>query len=394
MLFSFLDQVRAAGVPVSLREFLSLLEGLQAGVCSFRTEDFYHFSRLVLVKDEAHFDRFDRAFGAYFKGIGLGGADDPAAAATIPEDWLRSLTQRVFTAEEKAAVEALGGFDKLMDTLRKRLAEQKGRHEGGNKWVGTRGTSPYGADGYNPEGVRIGQDGSRHRRAVKVWDQRVFRDLDGDQALGLRNLKVALRRLRRLAREGPADQLDLNGTLRATADNAGYLDIRMQAEMRNRMKILLFLDVGGSMDDHVKVCEDLFSAARSEFRHLEHFYFHNFVYDAVWKSNVRRGSEKIPLWDVLNKYGRDWRLIFVGDAHMAPYEIIEPGGSVEGWNEEAGRVWLERLLRQFPHHVWLNPVPKNEWQYGPSIQITERLLAGRMEPLTLEGIDQAARLLT
>ena len=394
MLSAFFDAVRAAGVPASVREYLTLLEGLQAGVCEYQIEAFYHFARLTLVKDEAYFDRFDRAFSAYFEGRGLGAeALEAALREGIPEDWLRSLAARVFTDEEKAQVEALGGFAALMAALRARLAEQQERHEGGSRWIGTRGTSPFGADGYHPEGVRIGQSASRHRRAVKVWDERSFRDLDGDVELGARNLKVALRRLRRMAREGPADLLDLGATLRATAQNAGHLDLRWMAEARNRIKILLFLDVGGSMDEHVRTCELLFSAARSEFRHLEHFYFHNFVYEAVWRQNARRDSERTGVFDLIHRYGRDWRVIFVGDAHMGPYEITDPGGSVEHWNEEPGRVWLSRLTAHFPHHVWLNPLAERHWPNAPSVALTRKLVEDRMFPLTLDGIDRAARLL-
>jgi uncharacterized protein with von Willebrand factor type A (vWA) domain len=393
MLLAFFDRVRAAGVPATVGEYLSLLEGLQAGVCSYDVEDFYHFARLCLVKHESHFDRFDRAFADYFDGVQSLTPEDPAHGVALPEAWLRSLGERFLSAEQRAEVAALGGFDRLMATLRQRLAEQQGRHEGGSKWIGTRGTSPFGADGYHPEGVRIGQAGSRHRRAVKVWDQREFRDFDGAVELGTRNLKIALRRLRRLAREGPPEILDLGGTLRATADNAGFLDIRLMPEWRNRIKILLFLDVGGSMDEHVRSCEALFTAARSEFRHLEHFYFHNFVYEAVWKNNARRRSERVALWDLMHKYGRDWRLILVGDAHMSPYEITEPGGSVDHWNEEPGRVWLERLIGHFPRHVWLNPMAEQDWSLSSSIPLAQQLLGGRMQPLTLDGIDRAARLL-
>jgi uncharacterized protein with von Willebrand factor type A (vWA) domain len=393
MLAGFLEAVRSAGIPATLREYLTLLEGLQAGVCGLDVEEFYHFARLTLVKHEGHFDRFDQAFATHFQGALAADTADPSAGAQIPEDWLRALAERVLGPEERARIEALGGFDKLMETLRQRLAEQEGRHEGGSKWIGTGGTSPFGAHGYNPEGVRIGQDRSRHRRAVKVWDRREFRDFDDNLELGARNLKVALRRLRRFAREGPAEQLDLGGTLRATADNAGYLDIRLVPEWRNRIKILLFLDVGGSMDDHVRTCELLFSAARSEFRHLEHFYFHNCVYESVWRSNLRRDTERIPVFDLMHRYGRDWRVIFVGDAHMGPSELMEPGGSSEHWNEESGRVWLDRLAGHFTRNVWLNPMPEPEWEYSSSAPLVRRILDGRMLPLTPDGITRAARLL-
>ncbi len=391
MLAGFLEAVRQAGVPATLREYLTLLEGLQAGLCGHDPEAFYHFARLALVKNEIHFDRFDRAFAAYFRGVA--GAADPAATARLPQDWLRALGERVLSEEDKARIQALGGFEALMETLRKRLAEQQERHQGGSKWIGTGGTSPFGAQGYHPEGVRIGQSASRHHSAVKVWDRREFRDFDGDVELGARNLKIALRRLRRFAREGPPELLDLPGTLRATADNAGFLDIRLVPEWHNRVKILLFLDVGGSMDEHVRTCELLFSAARSEFRHLEHFYFHNCLYESVWKHNARRHHEKIAVEDLIHRYRRDWRVILVGDAHMGPYEIMEPGGSVEHWNQESGRVWLERLTAHFPRHVWLNPMPEPQWAYSPSVAIVRRLLDERMLPLTPAGIDQAARLL-
>jgi uncharacterized protein len=347
------------------------------------------------VKDEAHFDRFDRAFGQYFKGIeNLNAALDKAFGAKVPEEWLQKLAEKLLSPEEKAQIEALGGWQKLMDTLRERLEEQKGRHQGGNKWIGTAGTSPFGAYGYNPEGVRIGQDQSRHKRAVKVWDERAYRDYDGNVELGIRNIQMALRRLRRFARTGAAEELDLDGTIHATADNAGYLDIKMVPERHNNVKVLLFLDVGGSMDEYIHRCEELFSAAKTEFKHLEYFYFHNFLYESVWKNNRLRHSEKFPTWDVLNKYGRDYKLIIIGDATMSPYEILQPGGSVEHWNEEAGTVWLERFTSHYRHAVWINPTPADQWPWTQSVTITRELMEDRMYPMTVEGLDAAMRSLT
>jgi uncharacterized protein with von Willebrand factor type A (vWA) domain len=343
-----------------------------------------------MVKDERHFDRFDRAFAAHFKG-----AEElfEAMLARIPEEWLQRMAEKTLTEEEKAKIEALGGWDKLIETLKKRLEEQQKRHQGGNKWIGTAGTSPFGAYGYNPEGIRIGQDESRNRRAVKVWDRREFRNLDDQIELGTRNIKIALRKLRRFAREGAADQLDLDGTIDSTARNAGLLDLKFIPERHNAIKVLLFLDVGGSMDDHVRVCEELFSAARSEFKHLEYFYFHNFVYESLWKDNRRRHVEKIPTLEVMRTYGHDYKLIFVGDATMSPYEIVQPGGSIEHWNEEAGALWMQRLAKTWPHHVWLNPEPQQRWEYTPSVQITRELVEDRMFPLTLGGLDQAIKAL-
>lgn len=386
MLVRFFLDLRAGGVPVTLPEFLSLLEALDARVASLSAEDFYHLARVCLVKDERHYDRFDRVFAEHFKG-----AEKLFAAfgVSVPDEWLRSLAERVLTEEEKAQVQALGGWDKLMETLRQRLAEQKERHEGGSKWIGTGGTSPFGAFGYNPEGVRIGQPGSRHRRAVKVWDRREFANFDDTLELGTRNFKMGLRRLRRFAREGAAEELDLDGTISATARNAGYLDLKLVPERRNAVKVLLLLDVGGSMDDHVRVCDELFSAARSEFRHFEHFYFHNFPYESLWKDNRRRQAERIATDQLIRTYGPDYRVIFVGDATMSPYEITMPGGSVEHWNAEAGVVWLQRLTTHFRHFVWLNPEPAKRWDYTPSIAITRELVEERMYPLTLAGLDRA-----
>ncbi|HEY8539369.1 MAG TPA: VWA domain-containing protein [Steroidobacteraceae bacterium] len=390
MLVPFFFKLREFGVPVSITEFLALLEALEARVASASAEDFYYLSRACLVKDERHFDRFDRAFAVHFKG-----AEDlfEAVMAKIPEEWLRRMAERTLSEEEKAKIQSLGGWDKLIETLKKRLEEQKERHQGGNKWIGTAGTSPFGAYGYNPEGIRIGQDGSRHRRAVKVWDQREYRNLADNVELGTRNIKIALRKLRRFAREGAPEHLGLDGTIDSTARNAGMLDLKFVPERRNAVKVLLFLDVGGSMDDHVRVCEELFSAARSEFKHLEYFYFHNFVYEFLWKDNRRRHVERIPTFEVMRTYGHDYKLIFVGDATMSPYEIVQPGGSVEHWNEEAGAVWMQRLTRTWPHYVWLNPEPRERWEYTPSIQITRELLEDRMFPLTLSGLDDAIKAL-
>ena len=390
MLVPFFFKLREAGVPVSITEFLTLLEALEARVIDASAEDFFYLSRSCMVKDERHFDRFERAFAAYFKG-----AEDlfESLMANIPEDWLKRIGERTLSAEEKAKIEALGGWDKLIETLKKRLEEQKERHQGGNKWIGTGGTSPFGAHGYNPEGIRIGQDESRHRRAVKVWDQREFRNLADNVELGTRNIKVALRKLRRFAREGAADQLDLDGTIDSTARHAGLLDLKFVPERHNAIKILLFLDVGGSMDDHVRICEELFSAARSEFKHMEYFYFHNFVYETVWKDNRRRFGQKITTHEIMRTYGHDYKLIFVGDATMSPYEIVQPGGSIEHWNEEAGAVWMQRLTRTWPHHVWLNPEPENRWEHTPSVQLTRELVEDRMFPLTLGGLDQAIKAL-
>ena len=386
MLVRFFLDLRSGGVPVTLPEFLSLLEALDARVASLSAEDFYHLARVCLVKDERHYDRFDRVFAEHFKG-----AEKlfEAFGVSVPDEWLRALAERVLTDEEKARVKALGGWDKLMETLRQRLAEQRERHEGGSKWIGTGSTSPFGAFGYNPEGVRIGQPGSRHRRAVKVWDRREFANFDDTLELGTRNFKMGLRRLRRFAREGAAEELDLDGTISATARNAGYLDLKLVPERRNAVKVLLLLDVGGSMDDHVRVCDELFSAARSEFRHFEHFYFHNFPYESLWKDNRRRQTERIATDQLIRTYGPDYRVIFVGDATMSPYEITMAGGSVEHWNAEAGAVWLQRLTTHFRHSVWLNPEPTKRWDYTPSIALTRELVEERMYPLTLAGLDRA-----
>jgi uncharacterized protein with von Willebrand factor type A (vWA) domain len=388
MFAGFIAELRAAGVPASLTEYLTLLRGLKAGCADYSVEDFYFLARSALVKDERHIDRFDRVFGHFFRGLQTVGAE---IVIDLPEEWLKKLAERLLTQEEMAAIEALGGWDKLMETLRQRLAEQKSRRHGGSKWIGTAGTSPFGAYGYNPEGVRIGQNESRHRSAVKVWDRREFRDLDGEVELGTRAMKLALRRLRRFAREGQPNELDMAGTIRATAHNAGLLDLKLQAQRRNKVKVLLLLDIGGSMDDHIEACEQLFSAARAEFRHIETFHFHNCPYERLWRSNRRRDLNETPTWDILRGFGPDWMLIFVGDATMSPYEILQPGGSVEHWNDEAGQVWLQRLTAHFARTIWLNPRPESRWEHVQSLQIIRRLMERRMYPLTLDGLDAGMR---
>lgn len=390
MFLPFFDALRREGVPVSPREFLSLLQGLAAGVTGPDVEAFYHFARIALVKDERHLDRFDRAFAAAFAGLESLTAAEVLNALDLPADWLAKQAEKHLTPEEMARIQALGGFDKLMQTLRARLAEQKERHQGGNKWVGTAGTSPFGAHGYNPEGVRIGQDESRHRRAAKVWDRREFRDLDDRIEIGTRNLKVALRALRRWAREGAPEELDLDETIRATA-RQGWLDVATRPERRNAVKVLLFLDVGGSMDPHVKVMEELFSAARGEFRHLQVYYFHNCLYEGVWRENARRWSAQTPTWDILRRHGPDWRVIFVGDAAMSPYEITHPGGAVEHWNPEPGQTWLTRATTQWPHHLWINPEPEHRWDQAHSNRLIRGLFPGRMVPMTTEGIARGVK---
>ena len=388
MLVRFFSDLRAGGVPVTLPEYLSLLEGLEARVAALSPEDFYYFARMALVKDERHFDRFDRVFAEHFAG-----AEKlfEKLTAELPADWLKALSERLFSEEEKRRVQSLGGWEKLLETLRQRLREQQGRHEGGNRWIGTAGTSPFGNRGFNPEGVRIGQTGSQQGRAVKVWEARDYRNLDDGVELGTRNLKMALRRLRRFAREGAPEELDLEGTIDSTARNAGILDIRLQPERRNAIKLLLLLDVGGSMDPHVKICEELFSAARAEFKHLEYFYFHNFPYERLWKDNWRRFSEITDTQAVLRTFNADYRVVFIGDATMSPYEIEQPGGSVEHWNDEAGRVWMQRITAHFPRLVWLNPEPEDHWKWTPSVQITREIVGNRMFPLTLDGLDRAMR---
>ena len=388
MLIDFFYTVKQAGVPASIKEFLTLLEAMDKQVISPSLDEFYFLSRLTLVKDEAHFDKFDRAFGAYFKGIDTIFEKRPE----IPLEWLVKQLQRDLTPEQKAAIEKFG-YDKLMDRLKQLLEEQKERHEGGSKWIGTGGVSPFGHGGFNPEGIRIGGKGGQ-RSAVKVWEEREYKDYDGERELGTRNIKVALRRLRRFAREGLDEELALDDTIRATASNAGYLDIRMQPERKNKIKVLMLFDVGGSMDDHIARTEELFSAARTEFKNMEFFYFHNCVYDYLWKNNRRRHAERFPTWDVLRKYTPDTKLIFVGDATMSPYEIVQPGGSVEYNNAEAGAEWLQRFTGTFPHFVWLNPEPEGLWQYRQSIALIRQLMNNRMFPLTMDGLEGAMRLLS
>ena len=388
MLVSFFFALREGGLKVSITEFLTLLELLKKRVICFDVEEYYYLARACLVKDEALYDRFDRVFSAHFKGIEQSFGP---ARVDLPEDWLRKQFELGLSEEEKARIQALGGWEILMETLKKRLEEQHERHQGGDKWIGTGGTSPFGAYGYNPEGIRIGQEGSRHRRAVKIWDKREFRNLDDSLELGTRNLKVALRRLRRFAREGAAEELDLPDTIESTAKNAGLLEIKMVPERHNATKVLLFLDIGGSMDDHVRVCEELFSAASSEFKHLEYFYFHNCVYEGVWKDNRRRHWQRTATMDLLHKYTADYKLILVGDATMSPYEIHYPGGSVEHWNEEAGSTWMKRLLDTYHKAIWLNPEPVNRWPYTPSIQMMSELMEQRMFPLTVNGLEQGMR---
>jgi hypothetical protein len=411
MLIRFFQMLRAAGVPASITEFLTLLEALAKGAIPFieatrgtvpfagsdakgavpssdPLEQFYFLSRSILVKDERHYDRFDRVFAAHFRGAEA--VFEALLAAELPADWLRQALALQLTEEEKARIQSLGGWEALMETLRRRLEEQKSRHEGGNKRIGTGGTSPFGNAGYNPEGVRIGGTGG-NRRAVKVWERREFANLDDAEVLGRRNVKLALRRLRRFARQGAADTFDIEGTIDSTARRAGLLDIRMVPERHNAVKVLLFLDIGGSMDEHVRTCEELFAAARSEFKHLEHYYFHNFVYESVWKDNRRRHGERTPLPQLMRTYGHDYRLVIVGDATMSPYEILQPGGSIEHWNEEPGAAWMKRLLATYPRHAWLNPESPDRWEFTPSIRITRELVEDRMFPLTLSGLDRAMR---
>ena len=388
MFIDFFLELRKGKVPVSLKEYLTLLEAMKRGVADYNVEHFYYLARTALVKDERNLDKFDLVFGKVFDGII---PDDDGETVEIPDEWLKKLTELYLTDEEKAEIEAMGGWEKLMEEFKKRLQEQEKRHQGGSKWIGTGGTSPFGAYGYNPEGIRIGQEGSRHRRAVKVWDKREFRNLDDTVVLGTRNIKIALRRLRKFAREGVPDELDLDGTIDSTARNGGYIDIQMRPERRNTVKVLLLLDVGGSMDDHIRTCEELFSATRAEFKHLEYYYFHNCLYEKVWKDNRRRHSEIIPTWQMLHTYGPDWKLVFVGDATMSPYEVVYPGGSVEHWNEEPGQVWMTRMLDHFKHSIWLNPVPERHWQYTPSLEMLQQVMGSRMFPLTLAGLDRGMR---
>jgi uncharacterized protein with von Willebrand factor type A (vWA) domain len=384
----FFTELRAARVPVSLKEYLVLVEALEKEVIDLDVQDFYYLSRAALVKDERHLDKFDRVFGTVFKGLENTG---DAINADIPAEWLKLLTEKFLTDEEKAQIEALGGWDKLMQTLQERLKEQKERHEGGSKWIGTGGTSPFGSGGYNPEGIRIGNEGQRQGRAVKVWENREYKNLDDSVELGVRNIKIALRRLRKFARDGAPEELDLDSTIKESA-RQGYLDIVLRPERRNTIKVLLFFDIGGSMDSHIKLCEELFSAARTEFKHMDFFYFHNCLYESVWKDNRRRHDEKNPTWDVLHKFPHDYRIVFVGDATMSPYEITYPGGSVEHWNEEAGAVWLQRVTQIYERIVWLNPTPQAHWDHTPSIQVIREIIGEkRMFPLTIAGLDGAMR---
>jgi uncharacterized protein len=387
MLINFFFHLKTAKVPVSIKEFLMLLEGMQKKVIGNSVDEFYVLARATLVKDERNFDKFDRAFGSYFKGVeNIKGID-----IDVPLDWLKRQFQREFTAEEKAAIEAMGGIDKLMERLKELLEEQKGRHEGGSKWLGTNGTSPFGNGGYNPEGVRVGGPSAGNRTAIKVWEQRAYKDYDDQVELGTRNIKIALRRLRKFARDGAEEELDLDDTISATARNAGYLDIKMVPERHNTIKVLMLLDVGGTMDDHIKQTEELFSASKTEFKHLEFYYFHNCVYDFVWKHNRRRQAERHMTWDIIRKYNSDYRLIFVGDATMSPYEILQAGGSVEYNNEEPGAIWLRRLIERYPKYAWLNPEPEGVWEYRQSVSVIKQLMSDKMYPITIQGLEKAMR---
>ena len=385
MLINFFQGLRESGVPVTTKELLDLIEGLKRNIAFADMDEFYYFSRTCMVKDEKYFDRFDRAFGLHFKELE---ALDDIIEALIPDDWLRSEFLKNLSDEEKAQIESLGGLEKLIEEFKKRLEEQKERHQGGSKWIGTGGTSPFGQEGYHPEGIRVGPNG-KNKKAVKVWERRDFANLDDSVQLGTRNIKIAMRRLRKFARTGAADELDLDDTISSTARNAGLLDIKMVPERHNAVKVLLFLDVGGSMDPHVKVCEELFSAARTEFKHLEYFYFHNFIYESVWKNNVRRHNERTATLDILHKYSHDYKVVFVGDASMSPYEIAQPGGSVEHWNEESGEIWMRRLAEVYDKVAWLNPIPEDEWEYTQSVSMTRQLLEGHMYPLSLKGLEES-----
>ncbi len=392
MLINFFFDVKKAKIPATIREFLMLVEAMDKRLVMYNIDDFYYLSRAALVKDEKYFDRYDRVFGTFFKGI-----EDMTTAlfdGDIPEEWLLLQAEKLFSEEDKAAIEAMGGWEKLMEELRKRLEEQKERHQGGNRWIGTAGTSPFGTGGYNPEGVAIGQRRRRQGRALKVWDRRDYKNYDDNVQIGIRNIQLALRRLREFARVGEDDELDLDETIRNTAHNAGLLDIVMRPERRNRVKVLMFFDVGGSMDDHIRVCEELFSAARTEFKHLEYYYFHNFTYEFMWRDNRRRHEQRTPTWDVINTYPADYKVIFVGDAFMSPYEITYKGGSVEHWNEEPGLLWAQRMLDQWPNAIWLNPRPETRWEHTPSTMIVKEVMANRMFPLSIDGLDRGLRLLT
>ncbi len=393
MFLPFFENLRKSGIPVSLREYLTFLEGMKVGLATYDVEAFYYLARVSMVKDERNIDKFDRAFAASFKGLEDISFQDVMEAVDIPGNWLEKMAEKHLSAEEKAEIEALGGFDKLMETLKERLKEQEGRHQGGNKWIGTAGTSPFGAYGYNPEGVRIGQKESRHQRAIKVWDKREFKNLDDTVELGTRNIKVALKRLRRWAREGAVEELDLDGTIQATAEH-GYLDVKTRPERHNAVKVLLFLDVGGSMDPHIKVVEELFSAARTEFKHLEYFYFHNCLYEGVWRDNRRRWDQQTSTDEIMRTYGPDYKCIFVGDASMSPYEIAYPGGANEHWNPEAGQVWLQRAREQWKSNLWINPVPEKYWDYTHSISMIKEIFETNMVPMTLSGLEQGMRDLT
>ncbi|WP_114286764.1 vWA domain-containing protein [Candidatus Halocynthiibacter alkanivorans] len=390
MFLPFFENLRSTGIPVSLREYLSFLEGMHRGLVTYDIDGFYYFSRAVMVKDERHLDKFDRAFATSFKGVESLSTEDVLNAVDLPAEWLQKMAEKHLSSEERAEIKALGGFDKLMEVLKQRLKDQEKRHQGGNKWIGTAGTSPFGAFGYNPEGIRTGQDKSRHQRAVKVWDKRDFANLDDTVELGTRNIKVALKRLRSWARDGARDELDIDGTIRATAEH-GYLDVQTRPERRNAVKVLLFLDVGGSMDPYIRLVEELFSAARTEFKHLEYYYFHNCLYEGVWRDNARRWDAQIPTLEVLRTYGSDYKCIFVGDASMSPYEIAVPGGANEHWNQEAGQTWLQRAREQWPDHIWLNPTPENHWQYTQSVQMVRDIFENRMMPMTLDGITRAMK---
>lgn len=390
MLINFFFGLKDAGIPVSIKELLTLIEALTKNLAFADTEEFYFLARICLVKDEKYYDRFDRAFGLYFRDL-ANVAD--IIEALIPDDWLRSEFEKQLTDEDKAKIQSLGGLEKLIEEFKKRLEEQKEQHHGGNKWIGTKGTSPFGNGGYHPEGMRIGGE-SRNKQAVKVWDRRDFKNLDDSVELGTRNIKIALRRLRKFARTGSADELDLDDTIRSTARNAGLLDIKLVPERHNAVKVLLFFDVGGSMDPYVRMCEELFSAARTEFKHMEYFYFHNFIYESVWRNNVRRYQERTPLFDVLHKYSADYRVIFIGDAAMSPYEIVQPGGSVEHWNEESGEAWMRRLTSVYEKVIWLNPTPEREWGWSQTVEYTRKLVAGHMYPLTLHGLEQGMQYLS
>ena len=390
MFIPFFENLRAAKIPVSLREYLSFLEATKAGLVLYDIEGFYFLARTSMVKDERNLDKFDQVFSTTFKGLESISIEDVVEAMNLPEDWLNKMAEKHLTKEEMAEIDALGGFEKLMETLKERLKEQQARHQGGNKWIGTAGTSPFGAYGYNPEGVRIGQKESRHGRAVKVWDKRDFKNLDDNIELGTRNIKVALKRVRKWARDGAPDELDLNNTIRSTAEN-GYLDVKMRPERRNAVKVLLFLDVGGSMDPHIKTVEELFSAAKSEFKHMEYFYFHNSLYEGVWKDNKRRWTEQTPTHEILRTYGNDYKCIFVGDASMSPYEVAYPGGASEHWNAEAGDVWLKRAIDQWPASIWINPLSKKYWQYTHSVGMIQEVFMQRMYPMTLKGIEEGMK---